>query len=389
MPPGFKEKAFVKSLKAPSTFGFAPDGRLFICEQTGEVKIFRDGALLDKLFLKLEVNSKGEHGMLGITFDPQFALNHYVYIYYTATTPYVHNRVSRFTADQDVGNPNEEQILMDLPDLQGSEYHSAGALRFGNDDKLYIGVGDNAGRPFLRNAQLMTSLFGKILRVNSDGTPPTDNPFYKTTTGIYQSIWALGLRNPFTIAFLPGTNNFYINDVGPLDWEEINESERGGNYGWPDAIGPAPGTISPSPDTGGGAAGAINPSSDAVGGAADAINPSPGAGGGSPDTSGYKNPIFTYPHGRIGDNTSGCAITGGTFYNPKSFQFPEAYRGKYFFIDYCNNWVKILNPEDKSVTTFATEVAPNPVSIIVGPDGALYYISRWLRGIYRLGYTPQ
>ena len=346
LPPGFKETAYVKSLKAPSTFGFAPDGRLFICEQTGEVKIFRDGALLEKLFLKLDVDSEGEHGVLGITFDPQFALNHYLYIYYTAKTPYIHNRVSRFVAADDVADPDHEQILLELEDMQGSVYHSGGALVFGNDGKLYIGVGDNGGRPFGKNAQRLTTVFGKILRINPDGSTPIDNPFYKKTTGVYQSIWAFGLRNPFTLSFLSGTDKLYINDVGPLDWEEINEGEPGANYGWPDASG-----IS--------------------------------------NDKGYNNPIFAYPHGVAGDNSAGCGISGGTFYDPKNVQFPDIYRGKYFFIDYCNNWIRVLNPEDKSVTIFAKDIASNPVTLKVGPDGGLYYMSRWLRGIYRIGFTQR
>ncbi|MEO7165281.1 MAG: PQQ-dependent sugar dehydrogenase [Bdellovibrionia bacterium] len=345
LPAGFKETTVVKSLPSPSTFSFAPDGRLFICEQTGEIRIFRDGALQKELFLKLDVDAEGEHGLLGITFDPQFDSNHYMYVYYTAKTPYVHNRVSRFVADNDVAKGENEEILLELNDMQGSIYHSAGAVRFGNDGKLYVGVGENGGRPYVRNAQLLTNPFGKVLRINSDGSIPTDNPFYIVTTGIYRAIWALGLRNPFTISFQPGTNRVFFNDVGPIDWEEINEGEAGANYGWPDASGV------------------------------------------STDTR-YSNPIFAYAHGPIDDDKVGCAISGGTFYNPKIPHFPDTYTGKYFFIDYCNNWMRILNPEDKSVTTFTKDLSPNPVSLEVGPDGALYYMSRWMKGIFRIKYTP-
>jgi glucose/arabinose dehydrogenase len=345
LPAGFKETAFVKALSAPSTFGFAPDGRLFICEQTGEIKIFRDGALLKELFVNVDADAEGEHGLLGITFDPQFETNHYLYVYYTSKLPYVHNRVSRFVADTDVAKIEDEKIILELDDMEGSIYHSAGALRFGPDGKLYVGVGENGGRPFLRNAQLLTNPFGKILRINSDGSIPTDNPFYALTTGIYRSIWALGLRNPFTIAFQPGTHKMMLNDVGPEDFEEINEGEAGANYGWPDASGY------------------------------------------SSDTR-YKGPIFSYPHGPIDNDKVGCAISGGTFYNPKVAQYPDVYAGKYFFVDYCNNWLRMLNVEDKTVTTFAKDLSPNPVSLEVGPDGSFYYISRWLNGIFRIKYTP-
>lgn len=343
LPAGFKESLVVKPLPSPVTFGFAPDGRMFICEQTGEIRIFKDGQLLETLFLKLEVDSQGEHGVLGIAFDPQFESNHYVYVYHTTTKPELHNRVSRFTADGDVAKPGSEQILLDLDPLLGSIYHSAGAMRFGPDGKLYAGVGDNASRPSPQNAQILTNPFGKILRINSDGTIPQDNPFFAMTSGLYRSIWARGFRNPFTFAFVPNTNRIYVNDVGANEWEEINDVSVGENFGWPDVAG-----IS--------------------------------------DSHQFKNPVFAYSHGPGAKDETGCAISGGAFYNTSHPTYPDAYTGKYFFIDYCSNWMRVLNPEDHTVTTFAKDLAPNPVSLEVGPDGSLYYMSRWLRGIYRITY---
>ena len=341
LPQGFKETRLVKGLSSPVTFGFAPDERLFICEKTGEVKIFKDGKLLENLFVKLDPDSEGEHGLLGIAFDPQFNENHFLYIYYTATMPYVHNRVSRFKADGDVSTESEK-IVLELDNLKGSQYHSAGAIGFGPDGKLYIGTGDNAGLPAGNNSQLLTNPFGKVLRVNSDGSIPQDNPFYQITSGIYRSIWAIGFRNPFTFDFQPGTSRFYVNDVGPTDWEEINEGVPGGNYGWPETSGP------------------------------------------SGDTR-FLAPLFAYSHGPVTSETEGCAISGGAFYS--ALQFPKEYDGKYFFIDYCNNWMRVLNPEDKTVSPFGTDLAANPVSLKIGPDGSLYYISRWMKNIYRISYS--
>jgi len=121
-----------------------------------------------------------------------------VYVYYTATTPTVHNRISRFTAAGDVAAPGSERVVMDLEDLTAATNHNGGAIHFGPDGKLYVAVGDNANGA---NAQSLATRKGKVLRINADGSIPADNPFQAATTGANRAIWALGLRNPFTFAF--------------------------------------------------------------------------------------------------------------------------------------------------------------------------------------------
>ncbi len=162
--------------------------------------------------------------------DPHCASNQFVYIYYTATTPTIHNRVSRFTASGDVAVPGSEVVLLDFDDLTSAANHNGGAIHFGRDGKLYIAVGENATPS---NARTLSNLLGKILRINANGTIPIDNPFFNTATGKNRAIWALGLRNPFTFAFQPSTSVLFINDVGQNSWEEINRGIRGANYGWP------------------------------------------------------------------------------------------------------------------------------------------------------------
>src|SRR5262249_42088731 len=130
------------------------------------------------------------------------------------------------------GTPDRTDIL-DLDPL-GATNHNGGAIHFGPDGKLYIGVGDNADGS---NSQSLHNLLGKILRINADGTIPTDNPFFNATTGEGQAIWALGLRNPFTFAFQSGTGKMFINDVGQGSFEEIDRGIAGSNYGWPDTEG--------------------------------------------------------------------------------------------------------------------------------------------------------
>ena len=169
-----------------------------------------------------------------MAFDPAFATNHFVYVYYTATTPTVHNRISRFTANGDVAVAGSEVVILELDNLSSATNHNGGALAFGPDGKLYAAVGENANGA---NAQSLSNLLGKMLRLNTDGTIPTDNPFFASTTGKNRAIWALGLRNPFTFAFNPDGTEMFINDVGQNTWEEINDGVAGANYGWPTTEG--------------------------------------------------------------------------------------------------------------------------------------------------------
>src|SRR5437762_2352111 len=234
LPPGFSESVVAGDIPSPTAMDFAPDGRLFVCQQNGQLRVIKNDVLLATPFLSVTVDPGGERGLLGVAFDPGFANNQWVYIYYTVPGPPAHNRVSRFTASGDVAVPGSETVILDLNSLSSALNHNGGAIHFGLDGKLYIGVGENADSA---NSQTLTTLLGKILRVNPDGSIPTDNPFYNTATGVNRAIWALGLRNPFTFGIQPGTGRFFINDVGADLWEEINDGVAGANYGWPGCEG--------------------------------------------------------------------------------------------------------------------------------------------------------
>jgi len=211
---------------------FAPDGRLFVSQQNGKVRIVKSNGTLVRFFdISTKVATKGQRGLQSLTFDPNFSTNHYVYLYYTrkatATTP-VHNRIVRVTANGDKAVAGSQKLIFRLNN-QTSAYHMGGDIDFGQDGKLYISTGDNETSG---NAQKLTNLFGKILRINNDGTIPSDNPFYATASGENRAIWALGLRSPFKFAVKPGTNTLFINDAGERAWEEINQGVSGANYGW-------------------------------------------------------------------------------------------------------------------------------------------------------------
>ena len=158
---------------------FSPDGRLFVAQQGGQLRVIKNGVLLPTPFLTLTVNSSGERGLLGITFDPNFASNQFVYVYYTATTPAIHNRISRFKANGDVADTTvSEVVLLDFDNLSGATNHNGGAIHFGLDGKLYAAHGENANAS---NAQTLGNLLGKIIRMNPVPPLPIRTPRSRPT----------------------------------------------------------------------------------------------------------------------------------------------------------------------------------------------------------------
>jgi hypothetical protein len=227
---------------------------------------------------------------------------------------------------------------MDLNDLSAATNHNGGAIHFGPDGNLYVAVGDNANRD---NAQSLLTRHGKMLRITSAGGIPTDNPFFNDTTGDNRAIWARGLRNPFTFSFQPGIGRMFINDVGEITWEEINDGIAGSNYGWPTCEGFC-----------------------------------------SPPNPSFRDPIFAYAN-----DASTCAVTGGAFYNPQIAQFPDNYIGNYFFADFCGGWIRSLDPSNgNQVAAFASGVS-FPVDLRVSADGFLYYLARGSGSVNRIGFT--
>jgi glucose/arabinose dehydrogenase len=336
VPSGFADTLIASGLNRPTAMAFAPDGRVFICEQGGALRIIKNAALLSTPFVSVAVSSTGERGLLGVAFDPNFATNRFVYVYYTALTPTIHNRVSRFTANGDVALAGSETIILELETL-GATNHNGGAIHFGPDGKLYVAVGENAVGS---NAQSLNNRLGKMLRINADGSIPTDNPFFTTATGANRAIWALGLRNPFTFAFQPLSGTLFINDVGQSSWEEINLGSAGANYGWPTTEGE---TSDPR----------------------------------------FDSPIYAYDH------SQGCAIAGAAFHNPLTPQFPFRYWGAYFFADLCDGWIRAMQ-HDGTVLDFASGIS-QPVDIATAPDGSLFYLARGTGGatgfVSRVSYT--
>jgi glucose/arabinose dehydrogenase len=331
LPAGFIETQFGSNLgSSPTAMDFSPDGRLFVCLQTGQLRVIENGILLATPFVTVPTSQNGERGLLGIAFDPNFANNQFVYLYYTVSTAPIHNRVSRFTANGNVAVAGSETILLELDNLSAATNHNGGAIHFGPDGRLYVAVGENANPT---NAQSFSNRLGKLLRINSNGSIPLDNPTTfpgvpGSPSGLNRAIWAVGLRNPFTFGFQPGTGRLFINDVGEGTFEEINDGIAGSNYGWNICEGFC-----------------------------------------SPPNANYRDPLFEYEH------DEGCAIVGGAFYNPVINQFPAAYIGKYFFGDLCGGWIHLFDPSNNTASDFATGIS-TLVDLKIGQEGSLYYLAQ-------------
>lgn len=184
-----------------------------------------------------------------------------------------------------------------------------------------------------------------MLRINKDGSAPADNPFFSEASSEQRKrVWAYGLRNPYTFSFQPVTGKLFVNEVGQNAVEEINDATTGGkNFGWPSAEGAS-------------------------------TNPA------------FSNPVYAYNHS--GAAPIGCAITGGDFFNPQFTTYPVSYIGKYFFLDYCSNWIYALDLSGTpTATLFASNIGSSSLSIMTGPDGNLYYLSRGAQAVFKITST--
>lgn len=384
---GFTDE-IIATLPAYQAVGltFAPDGRIFVWQKNGVVRIIKNGTLLSQSFIDIaaRVNTAGDRGLVGLALDPNFASNGYVYLLYvyenagnsgdsgpkTARL----TRVQANPSNPDVALPNSEVIILGQQGIAPcSQYpegtdcmasdaiaHTVGTVRFGPDGKLYVGMGDG-GSPFFPDplalrAQDLKTYNGKILRINADGTAPSDNPFYDgNPNSIRSKIYSHGLRSPYRFSIHPTTGEVTIGEVGLSKWEEVNRG-RGKNFGWPCYEGAGKQTTFQSTFP-----------NECAAVLASAVTP----------------PLYTYSH-----NGAGAAIVGGPVYT--ATQFPTQYQGNYFFADYVNNFIRRIifdaNNNVANVVDFATNLT-TPVSLELGPEGALYYVALTSGQVRRIRYT--
>lgn len=338
VPDGFALERVAEGLDQPVALEFAPDGRLFIAQRTGEVFVHRDG-VLSPPFARVEVWLGNEAGLLGMALDPDFGENGHVYVF--ATVARNEQRILRFTETADPNHPGwtlggELTVIRDrIP--ASEDNRNGGALEFGPDGMLYVGVGDTETPDA---AQDLTSLAGKILRLQPDGQTPSDNPFL-TPTGQPRATYASGFRQPFRMCFGPD-GRLFVFDVGSdgeARREEINLVSAGGNYGWPLAEGAS-----------------------------------------NAETPGTIAPLVAYSEG-------GAAPTGGVVYTGN--QYPADYAGDLFHAEYVLSrlYRVALEGDQPPRHEVFLEASGGPTDLAQGPDGALYFCEINSGKIMRLRYV--
>jgi glucose/arabinose dehydrogenase len=355
LPGTFEQETIVDDLDRPTAIAYSPDGRLFVTEKVGRVRIVTaDGQLLPTPFVSVTTNTQNDRGLLGIVLHPNFAQNGWVYLHYvTEIVPPAPNngfsrydRISRFTANGNVVVPGSELVIVDTIESD-MDSHNGGALRFGLDDKLYVTTGDGASYgsadPLALRAQNLDRLEGKVLRLNDDGSAPSDNPFYTTPTANRSKLWQYGLRNPFKAAIRPSNGRLFISDVGWASWEEVNAAPSGANFGWPCWEGNGKQLIYDTVFR--------SQCRNVVG----------------------RAPNWTYPH--TGD---GGAVVGSAFYQGPNY--PSSYDGDLFVADYAQRWIKQLDVDDNDAVTAVEDFASGdddfrPVDLLLAPDGNLHYVN--------------
>jgi glucose/arabinose dehydrogenase len=382
--PRFVSERVAGGLRAPMGFAFAPDGRIFAWEKRGTVRIIKNGALLATSFVDLRprVNQFLDRGLIGLALDPNFSSNGFIYLTYVFENggdpenddPKTQRlvRVQANPANPDVALAGSETILLgsistppcsNFP--EGSDCipsdigaHTIDHLHFASDGTLFVSIGDGAtfadATTASLRAQNLNSYSGKLLRINKDGTAPTDNPFSDGTNSIRSKVWAYGLRNPYRFTLHPQTGEPYIGDLGWTKFDEINRG-RGVNFGWPCYEG---------------------------------RDPQPQFQNKFEQCRQLTSAEVVAPLHFYG-GAEGQAIMLGDFL-PTTSPYPSEYHGNLFFADFAGEWIDraILDSAGNivQVSRFATSVA-RPVYLELGPDGMLYYVSIGSGEIRRIRFT--
>ncbi len=339
----------VGGLNSPVAMAHAGDGRLFIVEQPGVIRIFEGGGLLSDPFLDIRdrvVDSGNEQGLLGLAFHPDHAANGWFYVNYTGAGGATF--ISRFSlaGDPNRADPGSEKVILNFS--QPFANHNGGDLAFGPDGTLYIATGDggSAGDP-QGNAQNLNTLLGKVLRIDVDGGDPyaipADNPFAGSGR---PEIWDYGLRNPWRIAFDSLTGDLYIADVGQGAWEEVNFEPAGSgggfNYGWDFREG---------------------------------AHPFEGVAPG-----GLTDPVAEYSH------NFGCSVSGGVVVRSPTLQ---AWDGVYLYGDFCSGlvWGMIRDASAAWQTAVLFDTGLRITSFGVDAAGEVYLLHRG-GAVFRLEPAP-
>ncbi len=336
------------------------DGRLFVASQGGSIWVVTDSmTVLPDPFLNIYwlVMSSGEQGLIGLTFDPDYADNGYFYVNYTQPYEAGHNTIiSRFSVsgdDPNVADPNSEVVLMSI--AQPGDIHKGGDLEFGPDGYLYLSIGDGGpqGDP-ANSGQSLNTRLAKILRidVHADGTwsAPAENPFAGAAGDTLPEIYAYGVRNPFRLALDRLTGDLWFGDVGQSSYEEVNfmhGDTSGVNFGWRCYEGEMP--YSPGLCT---------------------------------DSTALAFPVAT--HANIMNGGNFCALIGGKVY--RGAQFPRLY-GRYLYTDYCNGSIRSIRPDGNGGWLNEQLLAPGMAGntcLAENHQGELFLANQITQRVYKL-----
>ncbi|MEQ8766052.1 MAG: PQQ-dependent sugar dehydrogenase [Planctomycetota bacterium] len=356
-PPPLRLELVASNLAMPVELAVPPGDtqRLFIAEKGGTIAILENGALIPVPFLDISglVSGGSEQGLLGLTFDPDYASNGRFYVYYTdGLGDSVLARYLVSAADPNLAEPAADEILLVVD--QPEPNHNGGRLAFGPDGYLYVGLGDGggAGDP-TGTGQDTTDLLGSLLRLDVSGASgyaiPPDNPFAGDAVN-RQEVFSYGLRNPWRFSFDRSTGDLYIGDVGQREREEIDlalvsrGAGSGFNFGWNITEGFT------------------------------CYEPPSGC-----DAAGLVLPVLDYDH------SDGCSVTGGFVYRGSAL--PSEFQGVYFYGDYCEGWIRSFR-FDGTAATELTEWASlgpgEPITSFGEDDAGELYVLTAAGNVYRL-----
>lgn len=301
-----KVQTVAENLQAPTAMAFPGNGDAWVTEQTGKIRVIRNGKLMDEPLLDLKSklvkisNGYEERGLLGIALHPQFAVNKKFYVFYSTPSTQRSNHTEvvaeyKVPAGADPIDPAGGRVILTVEEPEGN--HNGGCLQFGPDGYLYISLGDGGGQHDkhgeIGNGQNLNTWLGKILRINinadSGYAVPKDNPFVGKAD-MKPEIWAYGFRNVWRFSFDKASGQLFAGEVGQDLWEEVDIITKGANYGW--RIMEATHCHNPATDC---------------------------------DTKGITMPITEYPH------KEGISVTGGYVYNGKGV---PVLKSKYVFADW-------------------------------------------------------
>ncbi len=407
----FVREILVPGLREPMELTVTPDHNVFWIERKGWLQYYRAGTRkASRVKVPFDVFTGINDGLLGITLDPRYGENKFVYLFYSPAGETPKQHVSRFVFDENALELTGEKILLQIPTQREVCCHSAGSLAFGPDGNLYIGVGDNSsprtepayvpvdeqpGRSAWdaqRTAGNTNDLRGKVLRIHPepDGTYtiPTGNLFPKGTPDTRPEIYVMGARNPFRLSVDAKTGYLYFGDIGPdatkADWygpeayDEINLVKKAGNYGWPYFVGDN--KAYPKYDFATKTAGTFNQPEAPV-------NTSPNNTGASilPP---IQKPMIWYSYQASPEfpalGTGGRSAVAGPVYHyqpsdTRSNQFPEYYDNTLFIAEWMRDWIKAVRLDADGNYQSMEHFMPgstfsSPMDMEFGPDGALYLL---------------